>query len=75
VRSDSFVPWGEERRKLHFLSPGLFLVSELHHPLGHSLQVYVKPQLKAAYIGKNYHAHPMDSWITFTVYAGIRLKI
>jgi hypothetical protein len=72
---DNFIFWGEETQKFRFLSPGLFIVGELHYPLGRSLQVYVKQQTKAAYIGKNYHAHPLNSWITFTVYGGIRLKI
>lgn len=75
VGSDSFVPWGAEKRKIHFFSPGLFLMSELHHSLGHASQIYVKPLIKVAYIGKSYHAEPLDSWITFTVYGGIRLKI
>jgi hypothetical protein len=74
-RSDSFVFFGEEVQTFRFLAPGLFIVGELHYPIGRTWQIYVKQQTKATYIGKNYHAHPLNSWITFTVYGGIRLKI
>ncbi len=74
-RTDEIVPWGEETQTFHFLAPGLFLVAELHFPLCRSLQIYLKQQTKATYIGKNYYAHPLNSWIAFAVYGGMRVKI
>jgi hypothetical protein len=75
VRTDEIVPWGEETQLFRFLSPGLFILGDLHYPLGNSLQIYLAQKTKVAYVGKNYHAHPLDSWITFTVYTGVRFKI
>ncbi len=74
-RTDSFGFFGEEVQTFRFLAPGLFIVNELHYPLGRSFQVYLEQKTKVAYIGKNYHAHPLNSWITFTVYGGVRVKI
>ncbi|MDZ7289802.1 MAG: hypothetical protein ONB44_04630 [candidate division KSB1 bacterium] len=74
-RTDNFVFYGEKVKTFRFWAPGLFLAAELHCPLSRSLQVYLEQKTKAVYIGKNYHAHPLNSWITFTIYGGIRLKI
>lgn len=58
-----------------FFAPATLLVTEIHPALWRTLQIVIRTQLKLAHIGKRHHAHPLDSWISFTVYGGIRIGL
>ncbi len=59
----------------NYFSPLFILSSELQIPINQQLKLSLNPKLKLTYIGKRYHAHPIDSWITFTISGGFLIKI
>ncbi len=58
-----------------FFAPAALFITDVHHSFIRGLQIAVRTQIKLAYIGKHHHAHPLDSWISFTVYGGIRIGL
>ena len=64
-----------EGRRYNFLSPGFVLSTELQFPINHLINIFIHPKYKIIYMGNKYHAHPLDSWITFTVFGGFRFNI
>jgi hypothetical protein len=58
-----------------FFAPAALFVTEVHHSLTRGLQVAMRTQIKLVYVGKRHHAHPLDSWISFTAYGGIRFGL
>jgi len=58
-----------------FFAPAALLITDLHHSIIKGLQIAVRTQFKLVYIGERHHAYPLHSWISFTVYGGIRLAL
>lgn len=58
-----------------FFAPAALFITNVHHSLIRGLQIAVRTQIKLAYIGRRHHAHPLDSWISFAAYGGIRFGL
>lgn len=65
----------QKHRDARFFSPGMFVQTDLSFPIKKGSQFYLKQKFNWVYIGDQFDSSFWDSWISYTVYGGLRLVI
>lgn len=62
-------------RDARFLSPGIFLQTDLSLPIKQNIQFYLRQKFNWMYIADHLESSFFDFWISYTVHGGLRLNI
>lgn len=71
--TDDNLKRGEKKSTI--FAPGIFLQSELFLPLKKRVQIYLKQKINWLYIGNQFRSSFFNSWISYSVYLGLRFNV